>query len=44
MGENYTIAPGKIVVRGKFHAREAAKFADYVLFLKPGLPNLVNGR
>lgn len=36
--ENYTIAPGKIVVRGKLHAREAAKFADYVLFLKPGLP------
>lgn len=38
MRENYTIAPGKIVVRGKLHAREAAKFADYVLFLKPGLP------
>lgn len=36
--ENYTIAPGKIVVRGKLHAREAAKFADYVLFLKPGVP------
>lgn len=38
MRENYTIAPGKVVVRGKLHAREAAKFADYVLFLKPGLP------
>lgn len=36
--EEYTIAPGKIVVRGKLHAREAAKLADYVLFLKPGLP------
>lgn len=36
--ENYTLAPGKVVVRGKLHAREAAKFADYVLFLKPGLP------
>ena len=36
--EEYTIAPGKIVVRGKMHAREAAKAADYVLFLKPGLP------
>ncbi|HVJ28256.1 MAG TPA: DEAD/DEAH box helicase family protein [Vicinamibacterales bacterium] len=38
MREEYTIAPGKIVVRGKLHAREAAKSADYVLFLKPGLP------
>jgi type I restriction enzyme R subunit len=36
--EEYTIAPGKIVVRGKLHTREAAKSADYVLFLKPGLP------
>lgn len=36
--EEYTIAPGKIVVRGKLHRREAAKLADYVLFLKPGLP------
>ena len=38
MREEYTIAPGKIVVRGKLHSREAAKSADYVLFLKPGLP------
>ncbi|MDH3052543.1 DEAD/DEAH box helicase family protein [Gordonia alkanivorans] len=38
MREEYTIAPGKIVVRGKLHAREAARSADYVLFLKPGLP------
>ncbi|UGQ55342.1 DEAD/DEAH box helicase family protein (plasmid) [Rhodococcus qingshengii] len=38
MREEYTIAPGKIVVRGKLHAREASKSADYVLFLKPGLP------
>ncbi|WP_204808747.1 EcoAI/FtnUII family type I restriction enzme subunit R [Mycobacterium riyadhense] len=38
MREEYTIAPGKIVMRGKLHAREAAKSADYVLFLKPGLP------
>lgn len=38
MREEYTIAPGKIVVRGKLHTREAAKSADYVLFLKPGLP------
>lgn len=38
MREEYTIAPGKIVVRGKLHARDAAKAADYVLFLKPGLP------
>jgi len=38
MREEFTIAPGKIVVRGKLHSREAAKSADYVLFLKPGLP------
>ncbi|MDG3009603.1 DEAD/DEAH box helicase family protein [Rhodococcus sp. D2-41] len=38
MREEYTIAPGKIVVRGKLHAREGVKAADYVLFLKPGLP------
>ncbi len=36
--EEYTIAPGRIMVRGKLHARQAPKSADYVLFLKPGLP------
>ena len=36
--EEYTLSPGRILVRGKLHARQAAKSADYVLFLKPGLP------
>ncbi|GAA2983348.1 type I restriction enzyme R subunit [Microbacterium terrae] len=36
--EEYTIAPGRIMVRGKLHTRQAPKSADYVLFLKPGLP------
>lgn len=36
--EEYTVAPGRIVVRGKLHSRQAMKTADYVLFLKPGLP------
>lgn len=36
--EEYTIAPGQIMVRGKLHSRRAPKSADYVLFLKPGLP------
>ena len=36
--EEYTIAPGRIMVRGKLHARLAPKSADYVLFLKHGLP------
>ncbi|MHA6522962.1 EcoAI/FtnUII family type I restriction enzme subunit R [Tessaracoccus sp. G1721] len=36
--EEYTIAPGRIMVRGRLHSRLAPKSADYVLFLKPGLP------
>lgn len=36
--EDYTISPGRVVVRGQLHTRAKPKFADYVLYLKPGLP------
>jgi type I restriction enzyme, R subunit len=36
--EEFSITDGRILVRGKLHARAKNKRADYVLFYKPNLP------
>jgi type I restriction enzyme R subunit len=36
--EEVSLTAGKVLVRGKLVARGKAKRADYVLYLKPGLP------
>lgn len=36
--ENMNVTPGRVIVRGKLVSRGKAKFADYVLSYKPGLP------
>ena len=36
--EEYPLTKGRIVVRGKLHARAKHKRADYVLFYKPNIP------
>jgi type I restriction enzyme R subunit len=36
--EEYPLTEGRVIVRGKLHARAASKRADYVLFYKPNIP------
>jgi type I restriction enzyme, R subunit len=36
--EEFSLTDGRILVRGKLHARAKNKRADYVLFYKPNLP------
>ncbi len=36
--EEYSLTKGRIIVRGKVHARGQHKRADYVLFYKPNMP------
>jgi type I restriction enzyme, R subunit len=36
--EEFYLTDGRILVRGKLHARSRRKWADYVLFYKPNLP------
>ncbi len=36
--EEYAITKGRIIARGGVHKRDAAKFADFVLFYKPHIP------
>ena len=36
--EEFSLTNGRILVRGKLHARARNKRADYVLFYKPNLP------
>ncbi len=36
--ENVHLTKGRVIVRGKLVTRGSAKFADYVLYFKPGLP------
>lgn len=38
MREEVGLTKGRIIVRGKLHARGEAKFADYVLYYKPNIP------
>jgi len=36
--ENYAITKGRIIARGGTYKRDAAKYADYILFYKPHIP------
>ncbi|HLO50928.1 MAG TPA: DEAD/DEAH box helicase family protein, partial [Kamptonema sp.] len=36
--EEFTLTNGRIIIRGKLHARAKNKRADYVLFYKPNMP------
>ena len=36
--EEYPLTKGRIIVRGRQHARAQNKRADYVLFYKPNIP------
>lgn len=36
--EEYAITKGRIIARGGTYKRDRAKFADYVLFIKPHIP------
>lgn len=36
--EEFSLTAGRIIVRGKLHARAKNKRADYVLFYKPNIP------
>ena len=36
--EEFKLTNGRIIVRGKLHARAKHKWADYALFYKPGVP------
>jgi type I site-specific restriction endonuclease len=36
--EEFPLTNGRILVRGKLHARAGNKWADYVLFYKPNIP------